>query len=220
VRAALASPLGPDGAPGRSLPGKFTWFDLATEDPAGARAFYGAVFGWTFRDVSGASGPYVVIEHAGGKVGGLFRRARPAGAPTGARWLSLLSVGDAQRAARYVRERGGQVVVAPVSVPGRGTHAVFRDPKARFSACWPQRTAIPPDAPVDDGDVFWLDLFARDPAKAAAFYSGLAGYEVTAPEPPRRASRGGCWPRADSRGRASRPCPRRWRRPDGFPTSS
>jgi len=40
----------------------------------------------------------------------------------------------------------------------------------------------PPDSPVDDGDVFWLDLFARDPAKSAGFYAGLAGYEVNAPE--------------------------------------
>jgi uncharacterized protein len=179
---ALASPLGPDGAPGRSLPGKFTWFDLATEDPAGARAFYGAVFGWTFRDVRGATGPYVLIEHAGGKVGGLIRHARPAGAPVGARWLSLLSVGDAERAARYVRERGGQVFVAPVSVPGRGTHALFRDPEGALFGVLAAAEGDPPDAPVDDGEVFWLDLFARDPEKAAAFYSGLAGYEVNAPE--------------------------------------
>jgi len=27
---AHAGPLGPDGAPGTTLPGKFTWFDLAT----------------------------------------------------------------------------------------------------------------------------------------------------------------------------------------------
>jgi hypothetical protein len=42
---AEAAPLGPDGNPGRTIPGKFIWFDLATDDPAGARAFYGAVFG-------------------------------------------------------------------------------------------------------------------------------------------------------------------------------
>ena len=33
-----------------------------------------------------------------------------------------------------------------------------------------------------EGDVFWLDLFAPDPAKAAAFYAGLAGYEVNVGE--------------------------------------
>ena len=55
--AAIASPLGPDGAAGRTLTGKFVWFDLATENPDAARAFYGAVFGWKFRDVT-APVPY------------------------------------------------------------------------------------------------------------------------------------------------------------------
>jgi predicted enzyme related to lactoylglutathione lyase len=36
----------------------------------------------------------------------------------------------------------------------------------------------PPDTPVEEGEVFWLDLFATDPAKEAAFYAALAGYEV------------------------------------------
>ncbi len=178
---AAASPLGPDGAPGRALPGKFVWFDLATEDPAGARAFYGTVFGWKFRETGGPSS-YTLIEHAGGKVGGLFKATRPAGAPVGARWISVLSVPDAARAARYVQQSGGQVVLAPTSVPGRGTHALFKDPEGAFFGVLAAADGDPPDAPVADGDVFWLDLFSHDPAKAASFYAGLAGYEVNAPE--------------------------------------
>jgi hypothetical protein len=177
---AAASPLGPDGEPGRTLPGKFTWFDLATEDPAGARAFYGAVFGWKFRDVPGAHASYVLIEHAGAKVGGLFHRARPAGAPVGARWLSLVSVGDAGKAAQNVLREGGQVVVAPVFVAGRGTHAVFRDPEGAVFGVLVAAEGDPSDTPVVAGHVFWLDLFARNPASAAEFYAGLAGYEVVA----------------------------------------
>lgn len=179
---AAASPLGPDGATGRTLPGKFTWFDLATEDPAGARAFYGAVFGWRFRDAGSAQAPYTLIEHAGGKVGGIFHAHRPAGAAVGSRWLSVVSVPDAQKAARYVREAGGQVVLPPRAVAGRGTHAVFRDPEGAVFGVLAAEDGDPPDSPVTDGDVFWLDLFARDPARAARFYAGLAGYEVSEPE--------------------------------------
>lgn len=179
---ATAAPLGPDGAAGRTLPGKFVWFDLATEDPAAARAFYGAVFGWKFRDARTAAMPYTVIEHAGGKLGGLFHASRPAGAAVGARWLSLVSVPDAAKAARYVRDAGGQVVVPPRAVAGRGTHAVFRDPEGAVFGVLAAEEGDPPDAPVADGDVFWLDLFARDPAKAARFYAGLAGYEVSEPD--------------------------------------
>ena len=176
--AASASPLGPDGERGRRLAGKFIWFDLATEDPAAARTFYGAVFGWKFRDVPGTAAPYTLIERAGAKVGGLFRRARPAGATVGARWLSLLSVGDAAKTEQEVLRKGGQVVVAPVFVAGRGTHAVFRDPEGAVFGVLAAVDGDPPDTPVIEGQVFWLDLFARDPAKAADFYAGLAGYEV------------------------------------------
>jgi predicted enzyme related to lactoylglutathione lyase len=36
-----------------------------------------------------------------------------------------------------------------------------------------------PDTPVANGDFFWVDLLAPDPAKAAEFYVGLAGYEAS-----------------------------------------
>jgi predicted enzyme related to lactoylglutathione lyase len=177
VGAAPASPLGPDGAPGRSHPGKFIWFDLATDDPAGARAFYGTVFGWTFRPVDNAPASYTLIEGAGGKVGGLFRQSRPAGAPIGSRWISLISVADPSIVAQRARDRGGRVVVAPVAVPGRGTHAVLRDPQGAVFGVLAASGGDPADDPVEDGGVFWLDLFAAEPHKAAAFYSDLIGYE-------------------------------------------
>lgn len=119
----------PIGQPGHRYPGRFIWFDLATDDPGGARAFYGAVFGWRFQPVAAAPADYTLIENDAGRVGGLFRQARPSGAPVGSRWLSLISLDDPARAARQVRQLGGQVLVAPTAVPGRGTHAVFRDPQ-------------------------------------------------------------------------------------------
>jgi hypothetical protein len=179
---AHTAPLGPDGAPGRVYPGKFIWFDLATENPAGARSFYGAVFGWRFREVGGAPAGYTLIENANGKVGGLFRHTRPAGALVGSRWLSLISSADPAKTAEYVRQHGGQVILGPVSVPGRGTHAVFRDPQGAVFGVLSTKDGDPPDDPVTDGDVFWLDLFTPDPSRAAAFYAGLAGYEVSESE--------------------------------------
>jgi predicted enzyme related to lactoylglutathione lyase len=178
-----ASPLGPDGEPGRVRPGKFVWIDLATEDPARARAFYSAVFGWEFVEAAGAPVPYTLIKGPAGKVGGIFQRSRPPGATVGARWLGLISVPDPARAARYVRERRGEVLVAPVSIPGRGSHAVFRDPQgAAFGVI--RAEGDPADDPVAEGEVFWMDLFSTAPRDSADFYAGLAGYAVDAPEPP------------------------------------
>jgi predicted enzyme related to lactoylglutathione lyase len=175
---AFASTLGPDGQSGQSLPGKVVWLDLATENPAYAQAFYGEVFGWKFHAVPGAPSDYTLIENANGKVAGMFRHARPEGAKVSARWLTVISVRDPQAAARVVQESGGQVLVPPKAVAGRGVHAVFRDPEGAVFGVLATEAGDPPDTPVNDGDVFWLDLFARDPQKEASFYAALFGYEV------------------------------------------
>src|SRR3954462_1477346 len=147
---AVASPLGPDGTPGTRLPGRFVWFDLATEDPAASRAFYGAVFGWKFRDAPGALYSYTLIQNGSGKVGGMFRHARPAGAASGARWLPMMSVSDISQAAQAVRAHGGEVVVAATVVPGRGTHAIFRDPGGAAFGVLVNDGGDPADTPVAD----------------------------------------------------------------------
>src|SRR3954470_23947754 len=90
---ALASPLGPDGDAGRRLPGKFVWLDLATQNLTSARAFYGAVFNWKFRDVPGAPASYTLIENDSGKVAGMFRHVA-GGGTVHARWLAIVSVAD------------------------------------------------------------------------------------------------------------------------------
>jgi predicted enzyme related to lactoylglutathione lyase len=176
--AAIASPLGPEGEPGRRLPGKFVWFDLATEDPASARDFYHAVFGWNFLEITGAAGTYALITNESGKVGGMLRHARPAGAPVGARWLSLIAVPDVEQAVERARERGGSMLVAPHRLPGRGTHAVLRDPQGAIFGLLAAEGGDPADTPVEEGDIFWLDLFTPDPAQAAAFYEAVAGFHT------------------------------------------
>ena len=173
-----AGPLGPDGVPGLALPGKFTWFDLATENVPSARVFYGAVFGWKFEEMPGAPAEYTIIRSGSSKVGGIFHKQRPRDARAGAVWLSLISVPNAQEAARIVSEQGGSVVLAPTQVAGRGTHAVFRDPQGALFGVLAAPGGDPADDPVENGEVFWLDLFTPDPAKASAFYAQLAGYEV------------------------------------------
>jgi len=175
---ANAGALGPDGVPGRPLPGKFIWFDLATDNLPAARAFYREVFGWNFREVVGAPAGYTVIENGKDKLGGMLEMARPPGARVGARWVPLISVVDPERAAQVVRARGGSVLVAPKTIAGRGTHAVFRDPQGAVFGVLASTGGDPADDPIVDGDVYWLDLFTPDPPSAAAFYADVAGYQV------------------------------------------
>lgn len=169
----------PIGVAGQHHPGKFIWFDLVTNDLTAARRFYGAVFGWQFRTIGEAPASYTVIEDDGRNVGGMFMHAPPPGATTSARWLALISVNDPGQAVRYVEQHGGKVIVPPATIAGRGTHVLFRDPQGAVFGVLRSDSGDPADTPVADGDFFWVDLLARDPAQAAEFYRGLAGYEVS-----------------------------------------
>ena len=106
-------------------------------------------------------------------------RPRNKGSAQGSRWLSLMSVADPAQAARYVETHGGKVVVPPTTFEGRGTHALFRDNDGALFGVLKSDTGDPPDGAVVAGEFLWLDLFTRDPKKAAEFYRGLAGYDVS-----------------------------------------
>ena len=38
-------------------PGEFCWINMLTSNPAGARAFFGELLGWTFFEMGGGLGP-------------------------------------------------------------------------------------------------------------------------------------------------------------------
>jgi predicted enzyme related to lactoylglutathione lyase len=178
-----AEVLGPESGSGERYPGKFVWFDLVTDEPAAASRFYQSVFGWSFRAVPGAPASHTIIENAGGgRVAGMLVRAREQGSARGARWLTLISVPDVAAAARYATQNGGSVVMPPAGIGGRGTHALLRDPEGALFGVLHTERGDPPDTPVSDDDFFWVDLFAREPERAARFYAGLAGYEISVRE--------------------------------------
>jgi len=173
--AAQPAPTSQDGA---RRHGKFIWFELVTDDPEAARGFYQSVFGWNFRPIAGAPASYTVIENGADRVGGMFVQPRKAGGARASRWLAVMSVSDAAAAARYATQNGGAVVAPVTTMAGRGTHALLRDSEGALFGVLRTERGDPADTPVEDGDFFWLDLLAKDPQRAAAFYRGLAGYEV------------------------------------------
>ncbi len=55
--------------------GTFSWMDLATTDPEGAKAFYRAVFGWEGEDMpAGDAGTYTMLRLDGDAVAGLYEQ--------------------------------------------------------------------------------------------------------------------------------------------------
>lgn len=179
---ALAAPQLPalnDPASGTSLPGKFTWFDLATPAMNDQKTFYGSVFGWKFVSLGRSDDEYTLILNKGELIGGMFSYQPAGDVMDGAVWVSLMSVEDPDKSAQIVKANGGSVEIEPSQVSQRGRHALFRDPAGALFGVLLSDSGDPPDVEVAIGEFFWLDLFARDVEKMTAFYRLLAPYEVS-----------------------------------------
>jgi uncharacterized protein len=139
-------------------PGTWNFSGLSTRDPEGAKAFYGAVFGWEAISLDTGGGVWRVPGYGDfleQRDPGLRRRMAEVGAPEGfedavawlvpmtsdqvaddtpPHWSVTFSVDDADATADRAASLGGRVLVAPVDAPWvRMT--VLRDPQgAVFTA--------------------------------------------------------------------------------------
>jgi len=164
-------------------PGAIVWRDLATEDIARSRQFYGQLFGWEFEEVERMGRPYVLAKLGGEYVAGMMQITDQTPGRPDSQWLSFMSVESVDEAVAQTEMAGGRTIVAPVTLDRAGRVAVVADPQgapiglARLTAGVPP----PPDTPTA-GRFFWSEYLASDAGEAIAFYRRLAGYtdEVTA----------------------------------------
>ena len=114
-------------------PGALCWTELATTDSAGAKDFYGSVFGW--RDSVMDADVGYVLWHSPGEgepdaesvIGGLMPiAAEEADRPPS--WGVCFAVGDSDATAARCEELGGAIVVPPSDTPV-GRFAVLSDPQ-------------------------------------------------------------------------------------------
>jgi uncharacterized protein len=110
-------------------PGAFCWNELNTRDPAAAKEFYAAVFGWGFEDHDmGQMGTYTEWKLGGESIGGLMdmnSTQMPPEVP--AHWLTYFAVEDTDAALEKVKAGGGSVAFGPIDIPA-GRFAVVTDP--------------------------------------------------------------------------------------------
>ena len=125
------------GAAKVNEPGALAWNELGTRDPAAAKAFYGAVFGWAFRDQEmkrneGEPGPDVYTEwllNEGDEesIGGMLSIEGMMPDQVPAHWQTYFAVTDTDAAVATVKEKGGDVMFGPVDIPA-GRFAVVKEP--------------------------------------------------------------------------------------------
>ena len=110
-------------AKGTDMPNKLAHFAIAADDVSRARAFYEAVFDWTFEPWGP---PDFYLIHGAGVHGALQRRPEPQ--PDGKHGFECsIAVDDVDRTAQSITAAGGQILGAKVKIPTVGELFQFAD---------------------------------------------------------------------------------------------
>jgi predicted enzyme related to lactoylglutathione lyase len=165
--------------------GRFVWFEHISGDAAKAQGFFGELFGWTKQSMPmPQGGAYTMIAVGTDSIGGYPPAMPGQPAPAHAHWISHLQVADAKASAKQVESLGGKVLSAPLDM-GMGTHALVADPLGGVFALWqPAKAEGTGDYKGQTGTFCWNELYTEDPARSAAFYAAIAGFEIEQQEMP------------------------------------
>ena len=124
-------------------PGAPIWSELVTHDVAGARIFYGQVFGWTSQEEEFDGVPYTVWKRGERLVGGALEMDESWPENTHPHWMIYIATADCDGTARRCVQLGGTVWHPPDDI-GPGRCALLEDPAGgAFSVI----TLRPPEAP-------------------------------------------------------------------------
>ena len=165
-------------APSPAVAGDFVWHDLVTHNPAAARAFYGALLGWTFAAGEGVDPGYTVIRQADVPIGGIVLMRDAAGTTGAAQWLSYVAVPDVDRAVAATTAAGGRVYRGPLNARPDLRVAAVADPQGAaigFASRGPH-AAVDRTSPPALHRWLWMDYVARDVPPALDFYEKVVGF--------------------------------------------
>jgi hypothetical protein len=114
--------------------GALTWNELNTRDLQGSMSFYGAVFGWGFRNSTMDGLPYVVAKVADTPVCGIQPMIGDEWPDDmSPHWMVYFAVQDCDIATGHALQLGGHVLQPPTSLQV-GRYAVLEDPQGAYFA--------------------------------------------------------------------------------------
>ena len=165
-------------------PGTISWTDLETTDQDGAKAFYGALFGWEYEDMPVGEGATYSMAKLNGRSAAAMsgQRAEDAARGVPPHWNLYVTVADVDAAASAVAGAGGQVFAEPFDVFDAGRMAVIADPNGAALCLWQPGTNIGAEVVNEPGALTWADTATTDAPAAQAFYSAAAGLALRVDE--------------------------------------
>jgi predicted enzyme related to lactoylglutathione lyase len=154
------------------------WVDLQTTDQGGAKAFYGALFGWTYDDLPMPEGVgmYSMAVKGDGVAAAIlaqFPHMTAQGIPPA--WNTYIDATITR-----VDAAGGKVLMAPENVMDAGRVAAILDPTGAAVGLWQASNHIGATVVNEPGSITWNELQTDDLHAAAAFYSAVLGITTEA----------------------------------------
>jgi len=100
-----------------NAPGAFIWSENMSRDWQANKAFYAAVIGFEYNDMSGDGFDYATLRVNGADVGGIGSISADSPDDTPASWVTYFAVDDADESVDRVVKLGGAVIRAPWDTP-------------------------------------------------------------------------------------------------------
>lgn len=166
----------------KHAPGAFCWIELGTLDQEAAKRFYGALLGWSPHDFPiGPGGVYTMFQLDGRDAAAAFTLPpEMAGAPP--HWMLYVAVASASDAAARAGALGGKVIRDAFDASTYGRMAVLQDPTGAPISVWEPKDHPGIGIYGVPGTLCWADLHTPNVERAAAFYSGLFPWVLSAAE--------------------------------------
>lgn len=113
----------------------FVHIELQTTDVERAKAFYGALFQWTFEQMPapGPAGTYTMIDTGSQPGGGMFTNPGPEVPP---HWLTYVGVEDIRATTDQARQLGATIARDVMEIGEHGWLSVILDPTGAVLGLW------------------------------------------------------------------------------------
>jgi uncharacterized protein len=108
--------------------GAFSWNELLTTDPEGAKEFYSQLFGWTSHAMPMDGFDYTIVKAGESDEGGIMP-IPPHAKDMPPTWGAYVTVDDVDATSALVEKLGGKVCIPPTDIPTVGRFAVIQDPQ-------------------------------------------------------------------------------------------
>jgi uncharacterized protein len=152
--------------------GKFVWHEQVSSDPAQAREFYTALFGWGAEVFKPGELDYTMISSGEQNHGGYGRAMEGAPPP---HWLSHVRVEDLDKTIEKAKRAGGELAAGPFDMSEVGRVGIIKDPQGAFvSAYQPEQ-----EGPSAEGVFVWDELGTTDVDAAQRFYEAVFGWTTS-----------------------------------------